>query len=92
MSLLARENGDRGEARVRKKKAGPRFHRKIWRNKWSWGRQSEFPTGTREISGCDVLEPSGARAQEMGGFWYAIGLSCFSEFLKGQPTLKIHDS
>lgn len=48
--------------------------------------------GTREISGCDGFETSRARAQELGGFWAAIGLSCFSEFLKGQPTSKIHDS
>ena len=47
--------------------------------------------GTREISGCDGFETSRARAQELGGFWEAIGLSCFSEFLKAQQTPKIHD-
>ena len=48
--------------------------------------------GTGEITGCDGFETSRARAQELGGFWDAIGLSCFSQFLKGQPTPKIHDS
>lgn len=53
---------------------------------------SPLAAGTREISGCDGFETSRARAQELGGFWDAIGPSCFSEFLKGQPTSKIHDS
>ncbi len=48
--------------------------------------------GTREIYGCDGFETSRARAQEVGGFWDVIGLSCLSGFLKGQPTAKIHDS
>ena len=47
---------------------------------------------TGEISGCDGFETSRAVAQELGGFWDAIGLSCFSEFLKVQPTPKIHNS
>ena len=48
--------------------------------------------GTGEISGCDGLETSRPRAQKLEGFWDAIGLSCFCEFLNGQPTPKIHDS
>ena len=48
--------------------------------------------GTGEISVCDGIETFRARAQELGGFWDAIGLSYFSEFLKDQPTPKIHDS
>ena len=48
--------------------------------------------GTREISGCVGFETSRARAQELGDFWDAIGLSYLSEFLKGQPSPKIHYS
>ena len=48
--------------------------------------------GTGEISGYDGFETSISRAQELGGFWDAKGLSCFYELLKGQPTPKIHDS
>ena len=48
--------------------------------------------GTGEISGCDGFETSRARAQELGSLGDAIGLSRFSEFLKGQPTPKIHNS
>ena len=57
------------------------------------GRRSEFTTSrTGKISGCDGFETSRPGAQELGGFSDAIGLSCFSEFLKGQRTPKIHDS
>ena len=48
--------------------------------------------GTGDVSGCDGFETSRARAQELGGFWDVIVLSCFSEFLKGQPTPKFHDT
>ena len=66
-----------------------------WR---SWRRQREEDevssplAGTREISGCVGFETSRARAQELGDFWDAIGLSYLSEFLKGQPSPKIHYS
>lgn len=42
--------------------------------------------GTREVSGCDGLDSSRGRVQELGGFWDATGLSYFSEFLKEGPT------
>ena len=48
--------------------------------------------GSGEISEREGFETSRARAQELGGFLDAICLSCFSEFLKGHPTTKIHDS
>ena len=48
--------------------------------------------GTGEMSGYDGFDTSRARAQELGGFWNLIGLSCFFEYLKGQPTPKIHGS
>ena len=63
-----------------------------WRGQREEDEVSSPLAGTVEISGCDGFETSRARAQELGGFWDAIGLSCFSEFLKDQPTPKIHDS
>lgn len=63
-SLLRRESGDHGETRVRKKENDHRSHRKTWRNKWSWGRRSEFREGEGELSVCDGLQLSRARTQE----------------------------
>ena len=37
--------------------------------------------GIGEISGCDGFETSRARAQELGGFWDAIGLLPFIVYL-----------
>ena len=60
-----RENGQHGETRVRQKEAGPSSHRKTWRNKWFWGRHSEFREGTWKLSECDGLEHLRARALEL---------------------------
>lgn len=65
-SLLGRENSQCGETRVRKKKVDPRYHWKVRRNKWSWGRHGEFRDRNREFSGCDGLENSQGRAQDLG--------------------------
>ena len=63
-----------------------------WRGQREEDEVSSLLARNGEISGCDGFETSRAAAQELGGFWDAIGLSCFSEFLKGQPIPKIHDS
>ena len=69
--------------------------RREWR---SWRGQREVDevssplAGTGEISGCDGFETPRDTTQEQGVFWDEIGLSCFAEFLKGQPTQNIHDS
>ena len=63
-----------------------------WRGQREVDKVSSPLAGTGEISGCDGFETSRAKAQELGGFWDAVDLSCFSDFLKGQLTTKIHDS
>ena len=63
-----------------------------WRGQREEDEVSSPLAGTGEISVCDGFETSRAISQELGGFWDAIGMSCFSEFLKGQPTPKINDS
>lgn len=62
-SILGRRNGQREETRVRDNEAGPRSH---WRIRWCWGIHSEFKEGTRVFSVYDSLEPSRAKAQELG--------------------------
>ena len=64
----------------------------MWRGQREEDEVSSPLEETGEISGCDGFETSRATAQELGGFWDEIGLSCFSEFLKGQPTPKIYYS
>ena len=64
--MLSRLNGQRGETRVRQKEAGPRSHQKTGRNKWSWGRRGELREGDGDFPGCGGLEPTRARAQELG--------------------------
>ena len=54
------------------------------------GRQSEFTTSRdwRDFW-MDGFETSRASSQKLGGFWDAIGLSCFSEFLKANPHQRL---
>ena len=93
MSLLGRENGDREEARVREEESWPQISQGTMEKSVVLGRESELVSsplaGTREIAGCDGLEPSRARVQELGGGQF---LGCFSASLKGQRTSKMHGS
>ena len=71
MSLLGRENGDREEARVREEESWPQISQGTMEKSVVLGRESELVSsplaGTREIAGCDGLEPSRARVQELRG-------------------------
>lgn len=87
--LLGKGNGKPKESRERQKEGGLLPECKRSRQKWSWGRHSEFWVRDGEVTGENGL---GMGVQRVGlrsrGYLGIVGASCFPEFLQNIDSVK----